>query len=139
MRVFMCNRKKLCKRAAALVFGIGLVLGILPATQAQAANEGTATLRIISTTDLHGQSVNQNYDSASEHPVGSLAQVYTLIKNARSSLKYGASVTLDIGDTVYGYGSDSIMNGAVTGTEYMYAEMKTMGYDAITIGNHDFD
>lgn len=121
------------------MLGLGLALGVLPATQAQAANEGTATLRIISTTDLHGQSVNQNYDSASEHPLGSLAQAYTLIKNARSSLKYGATLTLDIGDTVYGYGSDSIMNGAITGTEYMYAEMATMGYDAITIGNHDFD
>lgn len=135
----MWNRKRLCKRAAALVLSLGLVIGVLPATQAQAANEGTATLRIISTTDLHGQSVNLNYDSASEHPLGSLAQVYTLIKNARKSLKYGATLTLDIGDTVYGYGSDSIMNGAVTGTEYMYAEMATMGYDAITIGNHDFD
>lgn len=135
----MCNFKKLCKKTAALVLSLGLAFGVMPAMEVQAASEGTATLRIISTTDLHGQSVNTNYDTASEHPTGSLAQVYTLIKNARSSLKYGATLTLDIGDTVYGYGSDSIMDGTVTGTEYMYAEMATMGYDAITIGNHDFD
>lgn len=135
----MSNFKKLWKKAAALALCLGLALGAMPVMEVQAASEGTATLRIISTTDLHGQSVNTNYDTASEHPVGSLAQVYTLIKNARSSLKYGATLTLDIGDTVYGYGSDSIMDGTVTGTEYMYAEMATMGYDAITIGNHDFD
>lgn len=133
------NVKKLVKKAAALTLGLGLVFGAMPVTEVQAAGDGTATLRIISTTDLHGQSVNQNYDSASEHPKGSLAQVYTLIKEVRSSLKYGATLTVDVGDTVYGYGSDSIMNGAITGSEYMYAEMAKMGYDAITIGNHDFD
>lgn len=135
----MSNFKELCKKAAALALCLCMAFGMMPVVEAQAASEGTATLRIISTTDLHGQSVSTNYDTASEHPVGSLAQVYTLIQNARNSLKYGATLTLDIGDTVYGYGSDSIMNGAVTGTEYMYAEMATMGYDAITIGNHDFD
>lgn len=135
----MGNLKQLAKRAAALVVSLGLAMGAMPAMEVQAAGEGTATLRVISTTDLHGQSVNVNYDAASEHPNGSLAQVYTLIKEARSSLKYGATLTVDIGDTVYGYGSDNIMNGAISGSEYMYAEMATMGYDAITLGNHDFD
>lgn len=131
--------KKMAKKTVALALSLGLVLGVMPVTEVQAAGDGTATLRIISTTDLHGQSVNQNYDSASEHPKGSLAQVYTLIKQMRSSLKYGATLTVDVGDTVYGYGSDSIMNGAITGSEYMYAEMAKMGYDAITVGNHEFD
>ena len=135
----MSNFKKLMTRMTAVAVGFGLSLSNLPVWEVQAASEGTATLRIISTTDLHGQSITTNYDNASEHPQGSLAQVSTLIKEAKESLTNSETMLVDIGDTVYGFGSDSIMNGAITGSEYMYAEMAKMGYDAITVGNHDFD
>ena len=98
---------------------------------------GTATVRILSTSDLHGQSVRLNYDSGVESE-GSFAQIATVIKKERK-IKYGTSITVDGGDTVYGIGSESIMKGTVSGTEYMYEEMKALGYDAITLGNHDFD
>lgn len=97
----------------------------------------TATVRIISTTDLHGQLANTNYDTAGEKNVGSLAQDFTLIKEARKEIKYGTSLTVDVGDTIYGFGSDYIRDQ--NGTEYMYAAIAKMGYDAITLGNHDFD
>ncbi len=97
----------------------------------------TATVRIISTTDLHGQLANTNYDTAGAKNIGSLAQDYTLIKEARSEIKYGTSVTVDVGDTIYGYGSDYVYKN--DGNEYMYSAIAKMGYDAITLGNHDFD
>lgn len=99
---------------------------------------GTATVRILSTSDLHGQSVKLNYDSGVETD-GSLAQIATVIKKERKKIKNGTTVTLDGGDTVYGIGSESIMKGTVSGTEYMYEEMMELGYDAVTLGNHDFD
>ena len=107
---------------------------------AQAAKKGygTATVKILSTTDLHGQSVRLNYDSGVESE-GSLAQIATVIKKERRNIKNGTTITVDGGDTVYGIGSESIMHGTVSGTEYMYEEMKALGYDAITLGNHDFD
>ena len=112
------------------------VIGMFPTvTIAQTAE--TATVRIISTTDLHGQLANTNYDTAGEKSVGSLAQDYTLIKEARKEIQYGTSVTVDVGDTIYGFGSD--YNHGNDGKEYMYTAMEKMGYDAITLGNHDFD
>lgn len=131
------------KRAGAIV----LIAAILFTTLGAGADElvaqaatgyGTATVRILSTTDLHGQSVRLNYDSGVETE-GSLAQIVSVIKQQKKKLKYGTTVTVDGGDTVYGIGSESIMKGTVSGTEYMYEEMKTVGYDAITLGNHDFD
>ena len=98
---------------------------------------GTATVRVLSTSDLHGQSVRLNCDAGVESD-GSLAQIATVSKKERK-IKYGTSITVDGGDTVYGIGSESIMKGTVSGTEYMYEEMKALGYDAITLGNHDFD
>lgn len=131
------------KRAGAIV----LIAAILFTTLGAGADElvaqaatgyGTATVRVLATTDMHGQSVRLNYDSGVEGE-GSLAQIAGIIKRLRKQMKYGTTVTVDCGDNVYGIGSESIMKGTVSGAEYMYEEMAALNYDAITLGNHDFD
>ena len=134
------------KRAVAL--GLALMIAVSPVgetaagitTEVMAAGyEGEGTLQILSTTDLHGQSVNYNYNTASDRKAGSLAQIVYLAKKLKKNLKHGATIMVDSGDTVYGYGSESLMDGTTSGVEYMYKEMLEAGYDAITLGNHDFD
>ena len=131
------------KRAGAIF----LIAAILFTTLGAGADElvaqaatgyGTATVRVLATTDMHGQSVRLNYDSGVEGE-GSLAQIAGIIKRLRKQMKYGTTVTVDCGDNVYGIGSESIMKGTVSGAEYMYEEMAALNYDAITLGNHDFD
>ncbi len=103
------------------------------------AQAAEATLRIISTTDLHNQLSVEYYDNAGEKAKGSLAKVSTLIKEARAGVTTGASVTVDVGDTIYGYGSDYIFEHSHDSLQPMYAAMAEIGYDALTLGNHDFD
>ena len=126
------------KKMSGLFIGFLIVTLISPIffTATADAKSETTTLRIISTGDLHGQLTTTNYDSAGER-IGSLAQVHTLIKDARSAIKHGNSLTVDLGDTIYGYGTEYVISN--NGTEYMYEAMKNIGYDAITLGNHDFD
>lgn len=132
------TRQSITRKLTSLLIGV-LIIGILSATlgsvSAEAKSE-TTTLRIISTGDLHGQLTTTNYDSAGEH-TGSLAQVHTLINSARKAIKNGNSITVDLGDTIYGYGTDYVISN--NGTEYMYKAMKNIGYDAILLGNHDLD
>ena len=103
--------------------------------------DDSAVLRIVGTTDLHAQGNFINYDTGSEHYSGSLSQCYTLIKEARSEIKGGsdAVLTVDCGDTIFGYASDMINQEVIGGTEFMYEAMAEMEYDALTLGNHDFD
>ena len=131
--------KKLKKICYISTLCLCLAGSMLPTQKTNAASYGTATLRILSTSDLHGQSINFNYDTASEYSKGSLAQVNTLLKQQKKNLKYGGILQVDCGDTVYGFGSDKICDGSISGTEYMYDAMASMGYDAMTLGNHDFD
>lgn len=112
-----------------------MLAGMFIPLKAEAAE--TTTLRIISTTDLHGQLADVDYDMAGERTAGSLAQALTLIKEARAENKNGASVTVDIGDTIYGYGTDFLIESEEN--QYMYKAFAKVGYDAITLGNHDFD
>ena len=98
-----------------------------------------AVLRVISTTDLHGQVSTTHYDTASEKP-GSLAQVYTLIKQARQEAGSGNTLTVDTGDSVYGYAADYILDKSGENTvQPIYKAMAMVNYDAIALGNHDFD
>ncbi len=129
------------KRVIGVIIAVAMIFTMTPVAglyeKVYAADEGTGVLRIFSTTDLHGQSVRYNYDTASDH-VGSLAQISTVI-DRNKNLKNGASLIVDSGDTVYGFGAKAIADGKVSGIQYMFKAMKTVGYDAITLGNHDFD
>ena len=130
------------KHRFALLLALVVMFTALPAQwevfAANSTNLGTATLQILSTTDLHGKSVKYSYDTGLESN-GSLAQLVTLIDEKKAGLKNGATLLVDSGDTMYGYGTKQIYDGVVTGDEYMFSIMNQMGYDAITIGNHDFN
>lgn len=131
-------RRKMKKMAASVLAAVFVIGAAAPAADAAAASQKayTTTLRIISTTDLHGQLTDINYDSGTKYE-GSLAQAATLIKEARKGIQYGGSITVDAGDTIYGYGAEYVMSK--NGTQFMYEAMASLGYDAVVLGNHDFD
>ena len=106
---------------------------------AEAGYEGEGVLQILSTTDLHGQSTAYNYNTASDRSKGSLAQIITVVKSLKRGLSHGATLLVDSGDDVYGYGNENLMEGTTSGVEYLFEEMIAAGYDVITLGNHDFD
>ncbi len=136
------------KRVMGVILATAMIFSILPArefstvSKAKSTYEGTANLRIFSTSDLHGQSTTFSYDTASLHKNGSLAQISQVIKDSKKTLKNGNSLLVDVGDTIFGMGAKAIKEKRVpisSDEQYMYKLMKYMGYDAITPGNHDFD
>ena len=128
------------KRTIILTAFIVLVLPLLfTPKKAVAKFDGVGYLKVLSTTDLHGQSIRYSYDSASDH-VGSLAQISTVVKQEKKkNKKHGTTLLVDSGDVLFGRAAEGIRNGEFSGTQYMYKIMKNMGYDAMTLGNHDFD
>jgi len=130
------NRKKIRAAGVALYMALLLASPFVSGIIVQAAAE--VNLRIISTTDIHNQLSVEYYDNAGEKSKGSLAKAYTLIKQARAATS-GASITVDVGDSIYGYGSDYIYKNAPDALQPIYGAMSEIGYDAITLGNHDFD
>ena len=86
---------------------------------AEAGYEGEGVLQIVSTTDLHGQSTAYNYNTASDRSKGSLAQIITVVKSLKRGLSHGATLLVDSGDDVYGYGNENLMEGTTSGVEYL--------------------
>ena len=137
-------KTRMTAAALAVVMAFSPVGSYMPfadrlADVAEAGYEGDAVLQILSTTDLHGQSTAYNYNTASDRSKGSLAQIITVVKSLKKGIKHGATLLVDSGDDVYGYGNENLMEGTTSGVEYLFQEMVYAGYDAVTLGNHDFD
>lgn len=131
------KKKKWGWIASLLLFFV--LSGIFTPQASAAAATQKATLRIVSTTDLHGKVSKMYYDSAVERN-GCLAQAYSLIEQARKEAGASNTMTVDIGDSMYGYSADYVLGHSAQNTvQPIYKAMSAVGYDAITIGNHDFD
>ncbi|WP_455714010.1 Ig-like domain-containing protein [Anaerosporobacter sp.] len=104
-----------------------------------AAGGDSADLRLIFTTDLHGQLDNMDYETGNTYSIGGLTKAYTLIKEARKEMDSSNYLTFDIGDVLYDYSTEYIFSENQKVVQPIYQAMKKIGYDAITLGNHDFD
>lgn len=98
-------------------------------------------LVILYTNDLHSRI--SGFPSAGKHPddgsgetdtLGGFARIATLIKEEKR--QYGENVlVLDAGDFLMG----TFFSMLEESTGYQLSLMKKMGYDAVTLGNHEFD
>lgn len=125
------------------VIALGLFIGLgnnkLSSANAAKNNTETVDLRILGTTDLHGQLNSVDYEQGVDYNNGGLARVFDLIKNARAELPEGNTFTLDAGDVLFDYTTEYIFSTNQTAIQPIYKAMKEVGYDAITLGNHEFD
>lgn len=101
----------------------------------------TAELRILATTDLHAHLMAYDYFSARPSKTVGLARTATLIRQLRAE---GTNVVLfDNGDVLQGNPmSDWVAGHPETMADAphpMFAAMNALGYDAGTLGNHEFN
>ena len=101
--------------------------------------QGDVTLRLIFTTDLHGQITSKDYEQGTNYHAGGLAHAYDLILQAREEAGQDYSFTFDLGDVLYDVTTEYIMGQDKEMLQPVYEAMSYIGYDAITLGNHDFD
>lgn len=102
--------------------------------------EGTQKLTILGTSDVHGQLWNWSYEDDKETPVG-LSQVSTVVNNVRTENPNG-TILIDNGDINQGtiltddlYNKDPLINQP----NPMIKAMNYMKYDAMVLGNHEFN
>lgn len=107
--------------------------------EASAATEDLANLRLIFTSDLHGQVTTEDYETGGTFTTGGLSRAATLISEAKSEVNANNTLLFDLGDVLYDYTTDYIYNYDSSANQPIYSAMSKLGYDAIVLGNHDFD
>ncbi len=110
--------------------GAGAWLGSV-AAGIRADERNFQTVSIIHTTDLHGHIVpTRSYDGMEN--LGGFARCATLIRQWRRESPH--SLLVDIGDVYQGTPESLLHKGNL-----MISLFNRLGYDAWTLGNHDFD
>jgi 2',3'-cyclic-nucleotide 2'-phosphodiesterase/3'-nucleotidase len=119
---------------------------------AQAAGERapkTWDLTLLGTSDTHGNVYNWDYyrdaeyDDGAHNDVG-LAKVATLVNQVRAERRGKATLVLDAGDTIQGtpLATYYAKQEPITTTHArhpMARAMNVIRYDAVTLGNHEFN
>ncbi|WP_235887828.1 bifunctional 2',3'-cyclic-nucleotide 2'-phosphodiesterase/3'-nucleotidase [Neobacillus paridis] len=103
--------------------------------------DSTVQLRLLETSDLHVYLANYDYYQTKEDNKVGLVKTATLIKQARKEVKN--SMLFDNGDHIQGnpLGDYVAENKGLTKgyVHPVYRAFNLLGYDAITLGNHEFN
>jgi 2',3'-cyclic-nucleotide 2'-phosphodiesterase/3'-nucleotidase len=117
--------------------GLLLVLAL----QAPAVAAERVTLTVLATTDTHGNLLPYDYFTKKAAPRG-LAAVATLVESVRRETKN--TLLVDCGDTIQGSPLASVYEverreGRTRAPEPMMLAMNAIGYDAMAVGNHEYN
>ncbi|MFC4017005.1 bifunctional metallophosphatase/5'-nucleotidase [Micromonospora sp. GCM10011542] len=135
--------------AAAAAAATAPLIAAAPAQAAGAARSRTWDLTLLGTSDTHGNVYNWDYyrdaeyDDSKHNDVG-VAKLATLINQIRAERRGKATLVLDAGDTIQGtplatyYAKQEPIT--TTGEKHPMARaMNVIDYDAVTLGNHEFN
>ncbi|MGW3893551.1 bifunctional metallophosphatase/5'-nucleotidase [Micromonospora chokoriensis] len=125
------------------------LIAAAPAQAAGAARSRTWDLTLLGTSDTHGNVYNWDYyrdaeyDDSKKNDIG-VAKLATLINQIRRERRGKATLVLDAGDTIQGtplatyYAKQEPITA--TGEKHPMARaMNVIDYDAVTLGNHEFN
>ena len=119
--------KKLTKQLLSLVLAMAMLFsGLAVPREAKAA--ATTKISIIHTNDTHGRL----FDSDEYDASWGFAKIATLVKQTKA--QNPNTLVLDAGDAFQGMPIINISKG-----EGLIPILEAVGYDAMTIGNHEFD
>ncbi|WP_160680441.1 5'-nucleotidase C-terminal domain-containing protein [Clostridium sp. C8-1-8] len=101
----------------------------------QSSTNDKISLQILATSDSHGRFLPYDYAVNAPDTTGSLAQVYTAVKQLRAQ-NPNNTILVDDGDTIQDNSESLFINGS---SNPMITAMNMMGYDTLSYGNHEFN
>ena len=124
------------KKLLSVLLALVMVLALLPS--AAFAAEGEKHITILGTSDMHGNIWGFSYEDNAETANNGMARLYTYIQQVRA--ENPNTILIDAGDDIQGtIMTDDLYNKTPEESHPVIAAMNYMGYDAMTLGNHEFN
>lgn len=128
-------RTSLHKKSLCLLLSALFLLALIPCS---AFAEGETHVVILATSDLHSNVWSYSYEDNTESTNNGMARLYTYIKQVRE--ENPIVFLVDAGDDIQGtIMTDDIANKNPDNEHPVIAAMNAMGFDAMTVGNHEFN
>ncbi|MCF1598024.1 bifunctional metallophosphatase/5'-nucleotidase [Streptomyces muensis] len=150
------NRRKFLTKSAVTGAGVAVAGAVgTPAAHAAEPAKGSRpkkryALTVMGTTDLHGNIFNWDYFKDAEYSdaqgnAKGLSRVSTLVNQVRAEKGRRNTLLIDAGDTIQGtpltyyYAKVDPITAEGGPIHPMAAAMNAIGYDAVALGNHEFN
>ncbi len=113
-------------------------------TNPRAAQNHTADITLMSVTDLHCRATTWDYLNDKPYSTNrGLASISSLVNQVKDESEPDSTLLLDVGDTIQGTplcAYYALRDPITEGAEHpMALAMNAMGFDAMTVGNHEFN
>ena len=96
------------------------------------------TLTILGTSDMHGNLTSWSYEANKDYANSGFARTATLVKETK--VQNPNTLVIDNGDTIQGtILTDDLYNSDLTKPNPVMDIMNVIGYDSMTLGNHEFN
>ena len=130
---------KFGKRLLPILLTLSMAASMLPAAALAAeADAGEKHITILGTSDMHGNIWGFSYEDNAETANNGMARLYTYIQQVRA--ENPNTILIDAGDDIQGtIMTDDLYNKTPEEPHPVLAAMNYMGYDAMTLGNHEFN
>lgn len=114
-----------------------ILLSSVSCSQSRKLEDGTYTVTVCATTDVHGAYFDSTYYGGKTNAT-SMSKVSSYIKSLRE--KGIDPILVDVGDNMQGDEAAYYFNYVDTVGDHLMAKIaEYIGYDAVTVGNHDIE
>lgn len=141
----MFDRPSGRRRRIVAALGVAAIVATgIPAAQAATSGASDSVdITLMSTTDLHAHIYNWDYYTNAADSGRGLARISSLVSKVRADKGRDHTLLFDSGDTIQGtpLGTYFAKTEPITsgGVHPMAAAMNAIGYDAMAVGNHEFN
>lgn len=124
------------QKSLILLLAVVLLAAMVPAMVS--AQEDETHVVILATSDMHGNIWSYSYEDNAETTNNGMARLYTYIQQVRE--ENPIVFLVDAGDDIQGtIMTDDLANKSPDETHPVMAAMNYMGFDSMTLGNHEFN